>query len=321
MARNSIYHDTLPSEQTSKGQSWKVKVRATDGSLYSDWVESNSVITKIQHYSNQYGLIKTVYFQNEATYTYEAVDLDGDDLDPVEVWSLDGISSNSKDSRYNFSNSAELTDTLTIINSPPTVNFSGETSQYALADLQPVVQTDDANGDTVNVSWQWYRNDFLTKFNSNFVPSSSIAAGDNWLSIVTPNDGIENGTQLEKQFTITNIAPIAQISTEDILTRGKLVMFSAMDSSDSDGSIVNALWTIDGIAVHQGLTYSTVMPQSLDLDVKVFDDMGDSDSIQSSFNSVEPPLATDVTTKLDELRLLSVGQEMLNYGLLLIMEK
>ena len=295
--------DTLPSDQTSKGQSWKVKVRATDGSLYSDWVESNSVViqnsapTLISMSLDQ----DTVYFQNEATYTYEAVDLDGDDLHPVEVWSLDGeiLTLTLKIRDTDFSNSAELTDTLTIINSPPTVNFSGETSQNALTDLQPVVQTDDANGDTVNVTWQWYRNDFLTTFNSNFVPSSSIAAGDNWLAIVTPNDGIENGTQLEIQFTITNIAPTAQVSTEDILTRGKLVMFSVMDSFDSDGSIVNALWTIDGIAVHQGLTYSTVMPQSLDLDVKVFDDMGDSDSIQTSFNSVEPPLATGVTTKLD----------------------
>ena len=40
-----------------------------------------------------------------------------------------------------------------------------------------------------------------------------------------------------------------------------------------------------------------------------------------SFNSVEPPLATDVTTKLDGTEVVMVGQEMLNYGLLLIMEK
>mgnify|MGYP003332172668 FL=1 len=35
---------TLPASQTSKGESWSVKCRVTDGAVYSEWLESSSVI-------------------------------------------------------------------------------------------------------------------------------------------------------------------------------------------------------------------------------------------------------------------------------------
>ena len=40
----AVSSSTLPSFYTSKGESWKVKVRVTDGEVYSDWMESNTVV-------------------------------------------------------------------------------------------------------------------------------------------------------------------------------------------------------------------------------------------------------------------------------------
>jgi len=295
--------NTLSADHTSKGESWKVRVRASDGALYSDWAESNSVVIEntppvlVSMSFDQ----EMVYFQEEATYSFEAYDVDGDVLTPIEVYSLDGdeLTLTLKVRDDDFSNSLELMDTVMIINSPPTVAYTGQTTQNALTDLNPLVETDDGNEDTVETSWQWYRNNFLTSFDTNFVPSDNIAAGDNWLAIVTPNDGIENGTPLEIHFTISNIEPTAQITAEENLIRGKMVSFSALDSTDDDGSIVNAIWSVDGASVHQGLTYSTIMPTSLNLEVKVFDDMGAYDITQSSYSSIEPPLATNVQTSVD----------------------
>ncbi len=300
---STITTDTLPSYLTSKGESWKVMVRATDGALYSDWVESNSVIIQ----NSQPELItmnidqETIFFQSEATYTYEAYDADGDTLIPVETWSLDEdeLTLSLKVRDTEFSNSNDLSDTVIIINSPPTVSYSGPTIQTALQDLSPIVETGDANNDDVTTSWEWYRNGFLTSFESNFVPSSSIAAGDIWLAHVTPNDGIENGTVIEIYFSISNINPTALISTQDDLVRGMMVTFSAMDSTDEDGSIVNAIWSIDGVTVHQGLTYSFIMPDSIELEAKVFDDMGASDTYESTYSSQEPPLAVDLQIEID----------------------
>ena len=244
---------------------------------------------------------ETVYFQEEATYTFEAYDVDGDILTPIEVYSLDGdeLTLTLKVRDDDFSNSLELMDTVMIINSPPTVSYTGETSQNALTDLNPEVETEDDNDDPIEISWQWYRNNFLTTFDTNLVSSENIAAGDTWLAIVTPNDGIENGTPLEIHFTISNIEPTAQITAEENLIRGKMVSFSALDSTDDDGSIINAIWSVDGAPVHQGLTYSTIMSASLNIEVKVFDDMGAFDITDASYSSIEPPLATNVQTTVE----------------------
>ena len=99
---------------------------------------------------------------------------------------------------------------------------------------------------------------------------------------------------IEIYFSISNINPIALISTQDDLVRGMMVTFSVMDSTDEDGSIVNAIWSIDGVTVHQGLTYNFIMPESIELEAKVFDNMGATDIYESTYNSQEPPLAVDL---------------------------
>ena len=84
--------DTLPSSETSKGQIWKVKSRVTDGLVYSDWMESNSVI--IQNSAPILNSLsidqETIFFESEVTYTYDAYDADGDQLFANEVWNRVG---------------------------------------------------------------------------------------------------------------------------------------------------------------------------------------------------------------------------------------
>ena len=75
-----------------KGESWKVRVRVTDGEIYSDWMESNSVV--IQNTAPVLSSVTIdqdeVYFEEDATYTYEASDVDGDQLTISESWLLEG---------------------------------------------------------------------------------------------------------------------------------------------------------------------------------------------------------------------------------------
>ena len=101
------------------------------------------------------------------------------------------------------------------------------------------------------------------------------------------------------EFTITNTAPEASISSPESLIKGASVTFSAMSSTDIDGAVVKAIWSIDGTPVHQGMTYTTTMPSELDLSVKVFDDLGAFDEASDSFIGTAPPKAIDVKAKLD----------------------
>ena len=299
----AVSSSTLPSFYTSKGESWKVRVRVTDGEVYSDWMESTSVV--IQNSAPVLSSVtidqSEVFFESEATYSYEASDADGDNLQVNATWSPDGdiltLTLSVYDNEMEYSNS--MTDTVVIANSLPTLSHDGPTSQTALVDLSPTIESDDANGDAVTMSWTWMRNGFMTDDTTVTIPASKLAAGDVWTAIITPNDGEDDGPALMVEFTITNTAPEASISSPESLIKGASVTFSAMSSTDIDGAVVKAIWTIDGAPVHQGMTYTTTMPSELDLSVKVFDDLGAFDEASESFIGTAPPKAMDVKAKLD----------------------
>ena len=295
--------DTLPASQTNKGESWSVRCRVTDGSVYSAWMESNSVI--IQNTAPVLLSLsieqETIFFESEATYVYEASDVDGDSVFANEIWSVDGdvLTLTLSVSDTEMSQSSSLSDSVIIVNSPPTVSYDGATTQDALTNLNPEVTTSDANSDLVTVSWQWARNGFTTDYNQSFVPSSSLGAGDIWTAVLTPNDGIDDGQVLVIEFTISNTAPVAAITAPESLIQGSLVTFSADQSTDIDGAVVNAIWSVDGVVVHNGMSFTTLMSEQIAIQVKVIDDMGDTDSISQTFDGELPPYATEVEVSID----------------------
>ena len=299
----AVSSSTLPSFYTEKGESWTVRCRVTDGVVYSDWMESSAVI--IQNtvpVLNELNINQeTVFFDTEATYSYEASDVDGDLLSTSESWDITGdiltLTLSVYDDEMAYSNT--LSDTVQIVNSLPTLSYDGPLSQSALVPLNPQIQSDDANGDTVTLSWQWMRNGFMTDENGSTIPESKLGAGDLWTAMVTPNDGQDDGPVLMIDFTISNTAPTASITAPESLISGVNATFSAMDSTDIDGSVVNAIWSIDGTVMHNGLTFTTPMSEYLNLQVKVIDDLGAHDVYSETFEGVEPPFAADVEAKLE----------------------
>ena len=294
---------TLPSWYTEKGESWTVRCRVTDGVVYSDWMESSAVV--IQNTAPVLSSVAidqdTIFFENETTYSFEATDADGDQLTTSEAWSLDGdtltLTLSVYDDDMSYSNT--LSDTVQIINSPPTLSYDGQTTQSALIQLNPTLQSYDANGDTVTATWEWMRNGFLTDENGSMISENKLGAGDIWTAMITPNDGQDDGPVLIIDFTISNTAPTASISAPDSLIQGAMVTFSAMGSSDVDGAIVNAIWSIEGTVMHNGMTFTTTMTQQLNLQVKVIDDLGADDVYAQIFTGSAPPVAMNTEAKLD----------------------
>ena len=299
----AVTSSTLPSFYTEKGESWKVRVRVTDGEIYSDWMESNSVV--IQNTAPVLSSVTIdqdeVYFEEDATYTYEASDVDGDQLTISESWLLEGdlltLTLSVYDDDTAYSNS--LSDTVIIANSLPTLAYNGETTQTALVDLSPEIESYDANGDTVTISWQWMRNGFMTDETDSTIPANKLGAGDIWTAMVTPNDGTDDGPILSIDFSISNTAPVAVITAPDDLVTGAMVTFSAADSSDLDGAVVTAVWSIDGVISHNGITFTTIMTNALNLEVKVIDDLGANDVTSQNYIGVAPPSARNVVAELD----------------------
>ncbi len=296
--------DTLPSSETSKGQIWKVKSRVTDGLVYSDWMESNSVI--IQNSAPILNSLsidqETIFFESEATYTYDAYDADGDQLFANEVWNRVGdnytLTLTINDIAMAVSN--ELSDSVQIVNSLPIVEYDGPISQDALSDIMLEVTSSDPNGDDVTVYWEWTRNGFETDYNQSTIPSSNLGAGDIWIATVTPYDGIDFGEALSIQITINNTGPSAVITPPKSLIEGAVVTFSASESTDLDGTVVNAIWSVDGEVVHSGLAFDCLMTNQLALTVRVIDNLGAFDITSSVFIGEEPPTASNVDATIDD---------------------
>ncbi len=298
---------TLPASQTSKGESWSVKCRVTDGAVYSEWLESNSVVIQ-----NTAPILlslsieqETIFFESEATYVYEASDVDGDVIFTNEVWSLDGdlLTLTLTVTDDEMSQSSALSDTVLIVNTPPIASYDGPTSQDALTEINPTISTDDANGDLVTISWIWMRNGFTTDFNQSQIPVSNLGAGDTWTAFITPNDGMDDGQVLVVDFAISNTEPNAVISAPETLIQGADVTFSAVNSTDVDGAVVNAIWSVGGMIVHNGMTFTTLMSDQLTIQVKVIDDMGATDTVSESFSGELPPYATNTEAKVDGTRI------------------
>tara|TARA_B110001452_G_C15229816_1_gene426070 strand:- start:802 stop:2565 length:1764 start_codon:yes stop_codon:yes gene_type:complete len=302
---STITTSTLPSSLTSKDESWTAKCRVTDGKAYSEWMESSAVV--IQNSAPVLSSITidqdSVFFESEATYSYEATDADGDILSPNEDWSLSGaiLTLQLYVSDDDFSNSQTLSDTVLIANTLPTVTYSGGLSFDALMDINPLADlvTDDANGDDVTLSWIWIRNGFSTNYNQSMISASSLGAGDSWTALVTPNDGIEDGQTLVLEFTITNTDPNAVISGPEKLIQGATATFSASNSTDIDGAVVNAIWMVDGEIVHNGMVLNILMVEELNLEVKVIDDLGATDTLSTNYIGVEPPYAKNTVAETD----------------------
>lgn len=295
---------TLSSALTTKGESWTVKCRVTDGSAYSAWMESSPVT--IQNSAPVVESLSidqdTIWFQENATWSHVANDADGDQITILEQWEQNGdvltLTIQARDTEMALS--PTVSDTVLIVNAPPSVSFDGELSQDSLSDLAPEFTTDDQNLDAVTLSYEWMRNGYITSFNSSAIPASNLAPEDTWIVAVTPNDGMDDGDTLYVEFTITNIAPSAGFTMYNNALIGVPTTLSASPSVDVDGVIYEVIWTIDSMT-YSGLTIQYVpTTASTNVSVTVYDYSGASSSHSAILLATPAPTANNVNVKIVE---------------------
>ncbi len=101
---------------------------------------------------------------------------------------------------------------VTVQNTAPTVPKVklGPTSPKTTDDLNCNItsQSTDIDGDSITYLYRWYRNGtFQPGFASDMLPGEVTNKSDVWKCVVTPSDGLANGTSDESQVTIVNSAP------------------------------------------------------------------------------------------------------------------
>ena len=117
-----------------------------------------------------------------------------------------------------YSNVATVSITVTPVNDPPTAPVVDVTPNLPLTtdNLVCTVTTPstDPDGDPITYTYQWYKNEILqsdettvTTALTDTVFSTKTAKGEVWKCVVTPFDGIVNGTSAQDQVTIGNSPP------------------------------------------------------------------------------------------------------------------
>ena len=211
------------------------EVTVADGTDTSTLTSQPVVISNGVPVITDISLTPTQLYTNDVlTASVQASDPDSDPLSYTFEWSVDdgtgptvvqsNGSSNATDSLDGLSyfdkndsitvtvtvqdGSASTTlqsSSITVLNTPPTV-FNALIDPInpiaGLDDLDCQVQSSDADGDTVTLSYEWTLNGGTTNFTSSTIPATDIADGDVWVCTITCDDGEDTGNPISATTTV-----------------------------------------------------------------------------------------------------------------------
>jgi len=189
-------------------------------------------------------------------------------------------------------------------NTAPQVSLSLPQSVDSSTDLVANISSLDADDDPVALSIQWLRNGFREGSLDNLqtVPAIMLGPGQVWTCKVIGNDGIENSQEAIASTTISNSPPTALIN---IVTNpvwiGESITVTSQMSTDSDGEVVNSIWSWTDSSGNSGSAYSmqsftfTAYSQ-VTLTLQVVDDLGGIGLATKTIEVVNGPHVSDITS-------------------------
>ena len=322
-AENSM---TLPSSFTEKGQSWFAKVRVNDGTEWSPWASSNTLLVQntapvTESLSLSHMEAKTT---DSITVEFTLSDIDGDVESSSEItWWKNGVQESSLTGLVTLpgestlkgeiwtvmvkaGDGADVSETalsanVTIINSAPTANLTLSSNVTSLGPLNLVITTEDVDGDVVETEIMWYRNGFLegSLTGEISVPTQLLGPGQTWAVHVMPtdSDSAPGATAIET-ITVLNIEPEARIGVQtESIWIGERTTLDAAQSSDADGRIVEAIWswtdTSGNIGSDSGFEIQIIPLSNTVVTLTVIDDMGAIATVNLQLSAVQGPMITD----------------------------
>ena len=194
-----------------------------------------------------------------------------------------------------------LSANVTVVNSAPTASLTLSENVTALGPLNLQILTDDADSDAVETNISWYRNGFLdgSLSGQTTVPPQLLGPGQTWAAHVTPVDTESAfGSTVIASTTILNIEPVAQIQVlTNTIWKGEWVTLSAAQSQDTDGQIVEAVWSwidSDGITGSEsGFEINMIPLLNTVVTLTVYDDMGALATANIQLSPTEGPAVSE----------------------------
>jgi len=145
------------------------------------------------------------------------------------------------------------TASITILNSAPSATVAIEPeAPLSSDDLILDVQTDDADGDTVNAQISWKVDGTDARISSERVPADRTTRGQVWEVTVVPKDARTEGEAVSASVQIANLPPeIESVRIRPELAYEESLLEVVIDASDYDGDDLtySATWSVNGAAI------------------------------------------------------------------------
>ena len=271
---------TLPAVATRPGDVWEIEVRVSDGTDFSTWFTSPSIVIGS---SNQPPVISEVILSSTAAITtlddiiatWSESDPDGDVIDGHEIiWSKNGqtvaqaegmnplpATFTTKGEQWSVSVRAwdgeawspwTSSPTLTVANAAPEVLSVDLTSPSfsALHNLSVNLTSSDVDGDQVQLTQvQWFLNgaEQLGLTNGEQMAASELTRGDAWHAVVTISDGTDEAQATTPSVVIVNAAPTVSILwAEETNALTDLIPTISVDDADGDDTTYTTVWFKNG---------------------------------------------------------------------------
>ncbi|HJN78054.1 MAG TPA: hypothetical protein QGF58_29340, partial [Myxococcota bacterium] len=224
----------LPADLTARGESWMVRVYASDGDLDSDSATASvTVVNTVPAVSLE---LPSEAFSSEDLVAVATVeDPDNDDLDLSWEWTVDGAPSSvvgasvdadqtQRGEVWTVSLTASdgeaddtATATVSVVNAPPEVTeltLSPEEPRTGDG-LEATLATIDADGDPVTVTWSWTLDGVVLEDEEGDTLEGDYTKGQAVAVHALPTDGEDEGDLATAEVVIANTPPTVAAANLD----------------------------------------------------------------------------------------------------------
>jgi len=299
---NTAFRDLtiINQSNTTKTQNWTVSVRVSDGTGFSDFVNSTPLLIASSSPNVSDVQLSNTDFLNRTngslTASWTQLDLENRSISNLTRWYINGVQDSSLDNLTEVSEgnttkgqiwafsvqvftatdsgSFVSSSNLTISNAVPThsapiINSSDGQNRRNGTLTCSNQSTSDLDNDAVTNFIRWFKNDVSVETAANYTLNvGNYSKNDNLTCEMTPFDGSVNGTALNSSiFTISNAAPLLNNSVQNkawnentITTINLNISFIDIDSDNLTYNFSNI--TSIAISIDNSTGIATLTPNS-----------------------------------------------------------